>query len=164
MANKVPHLSFKQEYQGFAKEIISDVKIVNPLTKEEREYKALWDTGATHTVITPKVLQELNLAIVDKTTIIGVNSKNENIPVALFDLLLVFGINISIEKIRGAVCIIGGNADILIGMDIIRFGDFSISNGGGKTLFSFAFPPFENKTDLVEKANRVNKNNKVFKK
>ena len=83
---------------------------------------------------------------------------------ALFDLLLVFGINISIEKIRGAVCIIGGNADILIGMDIIRFGDFSISNGGGKTLFSFAFPPFENKTDLVEKANRVNKNNKVFKK
>jgi len=41
-------------------------------------------------------------------------------------------------------------------MDIIQLGDFSISNGEGKTLFTFAMPPFESKTDLYEKALGVN--------
>lgn len=67
--------------------------------------------------------------------------------------------NVSIKGVRGSVCTIGGDADILIGMDIIKFGDFAISNGEGQTLFSFAIPPFENKTDLLEKANKTNKNN-----
>ena len=67
--------------------------------------------------------------------------------------------SVSIRGVRGSVCTIGGDADILIGMDIIKFGDLAISNGGGQTLFSFAIPPFENKTDLLEKANKTNKNN-----
>lgn len=46
------------------------------------------------------------------------------------------------------------------GMDIIKFGDLAISNKNNKTIFSFAIPPFENPTDLLEKANKVNKNNK----
>jgi hypothetical protein len=41
---------------------------------------------------------------------------------------------------------------MLIGMDIIGLGDFSISNGENSTLFSFAVPPFTNKVDLLEKA------------
>jgi hypothetical protein len=49
---------------------------------------------------------------------------------------------------------------MLIGMDIIRYCDFSISNGNGKTLFSFAMPPFENKTDHYEKALKINMKNK----
>ena len=44
---------------------------------------------------------------------------------------------------------------MLIGMDIIKFGDLAISNKNNKTIFSFAIPP---PTDLLEKANRVNKN------
>jgi hypothetical protein len=48
---------------------------------------------------------------------------------------------------------------MLVGMDIIRLGDFSISNGAGKTMFTFVMPPFENKTDLYEKAIAVNKKN-----
>jgi hypothetical protein len=60
------------------------------------------------------------------------------------------------------VCDLIGEIDLLIGMDIILLGDFSISNCGGKTLFSFAIPPFENKTDLYEKALAVNKSNEIF--
>ena len=48
---------------------------------------------------------------------------------------------------------------MLIGMDIIRLGDFSISNGAGKTLFTFAMPPFDDKIDLYEKAISVNGSN-----
>jgi hypothetical protein len=39
------------------------------------------------------------------------------------------------------------DVDLLIGMDIIQLGDFSISNGAGKTLFTFAMPSFEDKID-----------------
>ena len=45
-------------------------------------------------------------------------------------------------------------------MDIIKFGDLAISNKNNKTIFSFVIPPFENPTDLLEKAKKVNKNNK----
>lgn len=162
MANKKsPHLAFSIKYRGIAKELISESEIINPLNNQRKKYKAIWDTGATHTAITPKVLKELSLIIVDTTTIIGVNSKTEDIQVALFNLLL--PLNIEIKNVRGAVCTIGGDADILIGMDIIKFGDLAISNGGGQTLFSFAIPPFENKTDLLEKANKTNRNNKLTK-
>ena len=148
---KIPHLAFSIKYKGIAKELISDIEIINPL------YNAIWDTGATNTVITPKVLKELSLTIVDIATIVGVNSEPKHAQVALFNLLLPN--NVSIKGVRGSVCTIGGDADILIGMDIIKFGDFAISNSGGQTLFSFAIPPFENKTDLLEKANKTNKNN-----
>lgn len=162
MANKKsPHLAFSIKYRGIAKELISESEIINPLNNQRKKYKAIWDTGATHTAITPKVLKELSLIIVDTTTIIGVNSKTEDIQVALFNLLL--PLNIEIKNVRGAVCTIGGDTDILIGMDIIKFGDLAISNGVGQTLFSFAIPPFENKTDLLEKANKTNKNNKLTK-
>ena len=127
MSNKkIPHLAFSIQYKGLAKELVSESEIENPLNKQRKKYKAIWDTGATHTVITPKVLSELSLTIVDTTTIIGVNSKTEDIQVALFNLLLPN--NVSIKQTRGAVCSIGGDADILIGMDIIKFGDFAISN------------------------------------
>lgn len=158
---KSPHLAFSIKYRGIAKELTSESEIINPLNNQRKKYKAIWDTGATHTAITPKVLKELSLIIVDTTTIIGVNSKTEDIQVALFNLLL--PLNIEIKNVRGAVCTIGGDADILIGMDIIKFGDLAISNGGGQTLFSFAIPPFENKTDLLEKANKTNRNNKLTK-
>ena len=49
---------------------------------------------------------------------------------------------------------------MLIGMDIIQRGDFSISNGEGKTLFSFVLPPFEKKTDHYEKSIAINKSNR----
>ena len=158
---KSPHLAFSVKYKGIARELVSESEIINPLNNQRKKYKAIWDTGATHTAITPKVLKELSLTIVDTTTIVGVNSKTEDIQVALFNLLL--PLNIEIKNVRGAVCIIGGDTDILIGMDIIKFGDFAISNGGGQTLFSFAIPPFENKTDLLEKSNKTNRNNKLTK-
>lgn len=162
MANKkIPHFAFSIQYESIAKELVSESEIVNPLNNQRKKYKAIWDTGATNTVITSRILEELSLTIVDTTTIIGVNSKTENIQVALFNLLLPN--NVSIKEVRGSVCTIVGDADILIGMDIIKFGDLAISNGGGQTLFSFAIPPFENKTDLLEKANKTNKNNKLTK-
>jgi hypothetical protein len=56
-----------------------------------------------------------------------------------------------VDDINATVCDLTPGIDMLIGMDIILSGDFAISNAGGRTLFTFAIPPFENKTDLYEK-------------
>jgi len=42
-------------------------------------------------------------------------------------------------------------------MDIIMKGDFAISNGGGKTRFSFVVPSFNEKISFTEKADEINK-------
>ncbi|WP_198295142.1 hypothetical protein [Brachyspira murdochii] len=65
---------------------------------------------------------------------------------------------VNIKNVRAGVCDIGG-CDMLIGMDIIKFGDLAISNKNNKTIFSFTIPPFDNPIDLLEKANKVNRNN-----
>jgi len=44
--------------------------------------------------------------------------------------------------------------DVLLGMDIIRFGDLAISNFNGKTTFSFRSPPIE-KIDFVQEINSM---------
>ena len=46
----------------------------------------------------------------------------------------------------------GGSGDVLIGMDIITQGDFSITNKDQKTVFSFRFPS-ETHTDYVKEHN-----------
>jgi len=44
-------------------------------------------------------------------------------------------------------------SEMLIGMDIISFGDFALSNGNDQTLFSFAVPPFKDKIDFSKVQN-----------
>ena len=49
-----------------------------------------------------------------------------------------------------------GNCDVLIGMDIITLGDFTITQDNGCTIFSFRFPASEKYIDFVEETNRLN--------
>ena len=60
---KIPHFDFSIKYKGIARELISVIEIINPLNNQRKKYKAIWDTGATNTVITSKVLKELSLTI-----------------------------------------------------------------------------------------------------
>lgn len=49
MSNKKnPHLAFSIKYKGIAKELISDIEIINPLNNQRKKYNAIWDTGATN--------------------------------------------------------------------------------------------------------------------
>jgi hypothetical protein len=144
-------------YNCLPSEIISDVKIIsldNPSLNSV--YRGVWDTGATTSLITHKVFSELNLTPVDIVTVHGVNS-SKRVPMVVFDLILPNGIKIS--DVRATVSEIRG-VDMLIGMDIIQLGDFSISNFEEKTVFTFAIPPFRNRTDLYEKAIAVSNRKK----
>ena len=150
------HFAFRLEYNHIPIELKTKVIIKNKFGLE-KEYDAIWDTGSTNTAITHKVYNELNLKPIDSSKVRGVNSGIHTVDIVLIDITLVNKVNIT--DVRAGVCDIGG-CDMLIGMDIIKFRDLAISNKNNRTIFSFAIPPFENPTDLLEKANKVNKNNK----
>ncbi|MDR1430446.1 MAG: aspartyl protease family protein [Spirochaetaceae bacterium] len=151
------HFAFRNEYQGMPNQLLSDVEVLSLEDPSRRgTYKGVWDTGATLTMITPKIFTELKLTAIDTATVHGVNSLMK-VPVVLVNLILpngigVGGVRVTVSDIQGV--------DMLIGMDIILLGDFSISNFEKKTVFTFAVPPFQNRTDLYEKAIAVSKRKK----
>ena len=149
------HYAFDADYSGIPREIFTEVSIFPTPTHQDTKgvkIKAVWDTGATHSSLSPKIANELGLKPIDTAVVHGVNSSKET-----YIVLASIGLpnDLLFTGRRFSVCEIPG-ADVLIGMDIIMLGDFAISNGGGKTRFSYAMPPFQNKVSFSEKADSIN--------
>jgi len=155
------HYAFKQENPSLSFRLLTEAhafNISNTSTKNGNKVMALWDTGATGSAITPILAKTMNLIPINRIRVKGVNNTSivdvAKISIGLPNMVMV-------EEVNVMICDLNQGFDMLIGMDIILLGDFSISNGGEKTLFSFAIPSFENKLDLYEKAIAVNKRNKL---
>lgn len=124
--------------------IITDCFIVMPagVTDEngDRRYckieNAVWDTGATNTVITPDIVEALGLKPTGKSSISAYGGVVETCTYKI-DLCSENGYKIeNLEVMSGDY----SDYDVLIGMDVITQGDFSISTFDGKTSFSFRIP------------------------
>jgi predicted aspartyl protease len=157
--SKIQHFAFKKEYPNLPLKLLTEAELYEvSQSKKIIKVRALWDTGAMLSAITPEVAQSLNLIPFNRVKVNGINNISMadmvKVSIRLPNLVVVNNTNVS-------VCNLVKDVDLLIGMDIMQFGDFSMCNGGGKTLFSFAMPPFEDKTDLYEKALEVNKRNKI---
>ena len=104
--------------------------------------------------ITPQMANKLNLVSINRVKVNGIGGYSiadiVRVSIRLPNLIVLNNARISVLNLVKDV-------DMLIGMDIIQLGDFSISNGAGKTLFTFVMPPFDQKTDLYEKALKINK-------
>lgn len=154
------HQAFRILYPQIVGELFTEIMIGLPSISGNggpstfQKFMAIWDTGASHSVITPHIVKALNLIPSGKTEVSGVNSK-ETRDTFIIDLGLPNKVHV--PNWRVTECEINSDRiDALIGMDIIQNGDFSIANGTGATIFSFAFPSFKNPTDLYEKANSIN--------
>ena len=149
-------LAFRVEYNTLVNKVVTYADLfavsAQPPNKVLR-IEAIWDTGATNSVITPDVARKLLLSPIDTVTIIGVNSKGPA-PVSLVHISLPN--NVLLQSRRVTIASIGGSAEMLIGMDIISLGDFYISNYEQKTSFSFVIPPHPDRPDWVERSNEMN--------
>ena len=98
---------------------------------------AVWDTGATGTVVTQAVVDRCGLKSYKYTKCKGVYGAIEDRETYMVDLGLPNGILIS-----GVPVVWGGmhNTEVLIGMDIITMGDFAVTHEHGHTVFSFRTP------------------------
>lgn len=106
-------------------------------TPIHKPFMGLWDTGASCTMITNRVATALGLVptgICQSYHAQGVS----NVNTYFVNVVLPNGIQVHSLKVSEGN--LPGNIDILIGMDIISLGDFSITHKNGGTVFSFQVP------------------------
>ena len=152
---KVKVNALSKVYPGFVDCIKTDVKIADPYTGKEIKTLAIWDTGATNSVITKSKAIELGLKPLGKAVVMGVHGAKEvSVYVAKITLN---NENISLitqvsecDELSSA-----GDTGMLIGMNVIGKGDFSISSYGGSTVMTFRAPSIK-RTDFVEELKEYN--------
>ena len=121
--------------------LVTQCAIQNPHTNKIIKGKAAWDTGATISAINTKLIGDLDLNRIgyqDVNTAAGVVDK---CPVVMINIF--FAQNIYVT--RNVTCLdLDEDILILIGMDVIRRGYFSIENKPHRNQLRFRFTiPFE---------------------
>ena len=149
-----------RRYPTLVNRIESAAVIINPDTHDELATNGIWATGAPKSVITKKAAQKLKLPIREFTDVHGVGGLIPDVPVYLVDIRL-NNENI-VVRARVTECedlSIDGQIDMLIGMNIIRQGDFAISNYEGKTTMTFRVPSLS----CIDYVKEIEDNNRFFK-
>lgn len=132
-----PQGALTTRHNGRARELHSPVSIVAVGEKQLKNFDGLWDTGATNTVITQKVVDDLNLKPIGMTQAFTPQGSH-NTPTYLVDLVFRDS-KIKFSSIRVTLGQLS-NCEVLIGMDIIGYGDFAVTNNNGLTVVSFRAP------------------------
>lgn len=139
-------------YQGVVNVITTPVEVKNPVTKDSMSTHAIWDTGATNSVVTHAVAQKLGLAAMGKSTVLGVHGPKD-VNVYFVNLTLNNkDISLDIPVTECDELSADNSIGMLVGMDIISQGDFTITNLNRKTTMSFRIPSMES-VDYVAQSN-----------
>ncbi|WP_027064552.1 retropepsin-like aspartic protease [Maribacter sp. Hel_I_7] len=128
----------------------------NPLVL--KEYEAIWDTGATGTVITAKVAKELGLK---PTGVVTSHHAGGSHRVNTYLVNIYLPNKINVVGVKVVEAILSGNTEMLIGMDIISLGDFAFTNFKGTSCFTFRIPSTKQIDYVQEDKIRVAKKNPV---
>ncbi len=172
--------AFSVNYAGRARVLQTKVKVCTPLNgtedinarKDLKEYVSIWDTGATHSAITERVVSDLGLKPTGLAEVRHADGKS-SVNTYLIGIALPNGLAFSQVRVSQVNLIPDDNQkdedqpQLLIGMDIIGMGDFAVTNFNGNTLLSFQIPSSE-RIDFVPKAKMENiietkKNHRPFK-
>jgi hypothetical protein len=114
--------------------------------------KALWDTGASKSVLSEAFVKGLGLSPVGSTQVHhgdGTSTRNTY----LVDFYLPNGVGV-LGILATEFPASHTQFAVLIGMDVMSLGDLSITNVGGQTCMSFRTPSCEC-VDFVQQANRL---------
>ncbi len=146
---QVESRAFTTRFNGRSNKLFNDVYIKTD--GKDMKAIALWDTGATHTCISDRVASELNLTPIGQSKIHTAGGESI-VDTYCIDLKLPNDVLIKDTMVTGSDIAKQG-LDVLIGMDIIGIGDFTVSSFNGITQFSFRIPSLcdadftENKID-----------------
>ncbi len=134
-------ISFTVHYEHPVNEIRTDCSIspMNDHTSEWSLFRAIWDTGATNSVIAHRVVEKLDLISTGLTEVFQVNGPSFLANTYLVRVMLPNDLEFH-DILVTSSDLAGDDADVLIGMDIISQGDFAITHPNGMTKFSFRYP------------------------
>jgi uncharacterized protein YchJ len=152
---KIPPQSFTASCKGITRVLRTPVHISqafhpghtnNP--PQAKKYDAIWDTGATGSVITKQVVNDCGLKPISMTrvqTAAGIHLS----PIYLINMLLPNNVGLFNMRVTEGIL---SSADVLVGMDVICRGDFAVTCKDGNTTFSFRLPSQEC-IDFVKESN-----------
>ena len=129
--------AFAVDFGGIEDAIVCNVAVANSDDSVPKftQCRSLWDTGAAFSVISKRLVDALGADPIDQGfayTVQGTYRPNVYmVDVMLPNKMLVRGLRVSDGVFE--------DADILIGMDIIKLGDLMVSNRGN-TRFTFRIP------------------------
>ena len=157
-----PFKAFTVTCKGLAAALQTTCGICQAISLEElnsgkphpqvKQYNAIWDTGATSSSISKKVVDELKLPISG----FGTNHTAGGVVTATIhkiNIMLPMGVGIPSLTVS---CSNLDGPDVLIGMDVISKGDFAVTNVNGNTIFSFRIPSLET-IDYVKESKSTTK-------
>lgn len=134
--------AFTQRYEGLTNVLRSECVVSQAFDPTEAsrpdscKVTCVWDTGATNSVVSPRLAKVLKLL---PTGRVLVNDASGQKISNTYMVNVMLPNNVGIPFLQVTEGVLAG-FDMLIGMDIISKGDFSISCSGGKTVFSFQLP------------------------
>lgn len=140
---------FTQDHQNLVTTLISQVGICEAFDPRSslphptvKLFNGIWDTGATNTAITKKVVEKCNLQPITKVI---VNTASGECKSNVYLINIMLPNRVAIPNVRVSQCELptSRDVDILIGMDIIVRGDFAITNFNGNNTLSFRIPSIE---------------------
>ena len=149
--NHPPVKAFVSERDAFCRELKTKAKII--YEGQEMEGIVQWDTGASGTCISKRVIDALNPKRRGYRTVLTPTGSSIR-GVYLLDIVLPNDVLVpDINVIETDIDEQG--IDALIGMDIIAMGDFAVSNYDGKLVFTFRIPSIK-RTDYVAEVQAEN--------
>lgn len=150
------------KHNGITNRIITEIGVTPPfdpaqivndrLPYEVVNKNALWDTGATNSVITPATAKELNLIPVGTREVVHFGGKKQS-NTHLVNFILPNNVIMPGVLVTESEDILN-DFGIIIGMDIIARGDFSITNVSGQTWMSYRIPSIGT-VDYVIEHNKI---------
>lgn len=158
--------AFTVRYSGRTNVLISKVGVSQAFDPEATtnrpqitELKSIWDTGASCTLISKQYATQIGLIPSGKTTITGVNHTTEE-NTYLVNVYLPNKVCLTYVQIAEAPAL-SDDAGMLIGMDIIGSGDFSVFTEDGKTVMSYRFPSVGG-ADFVREAGNIRSRREIL--
>ena len=135
-------MAFTARAKGRANRLITEVTIfpahvAGSPQPPGQKYGALYDTGATNSSVSPRVVADLNLPSVGARKV-GVGGGNLDTTSHLVNISLPNGVMFQMTLVSKIA--LQGDIDVLIGMDILGAGDFAVTHQNGCTTFSFCVP------------------------
>ena len=133
--------------KGISRILISNVYVSETYNTPNRpknliikNYTAIWDTGATHSVITKKVVMECKLWPSGMTRVSHAGGESTS---NTYFVNIYLPNRVEVCGVRVTEGVLIGSVDVLIGMDIISKGDFAVTNKDKITAFSFRIPSMQ---------------------
>ncbi len=135
-----PYFAFTSKNPNNCRSIITKVSVGRVSEGKEGMFEttALWDTGAESSVITPDVVRALDLKPLGRRNNIHAGGISE-VNIYAVDILLPN--KVKINNVLVSECAEQyGRFGLIVGMDIISMGDFSISGPTQARTVSFSIP------------------------